>query len=162
MNTVLDAIEILKTYVAPTEEKFQQLRSAIDRHCEEKSQWRTRAEAAEKQVESVRGALRKLGPAPLQYEFDLGRQVESAILESRRQLERELADARGVTRSLKVADECLRHHAASLGHLYNKAAGNILFGHGEKPDLGELRMAINDAIEVAVQERVRALTGRAT
>jgi hypothetical protein len=161
MNTVLDAIEILQTYVAPTEEKFQQLRSSIDRHCEEKSQWRERALKAESQVDAVRGALSRLGHPP-RYENDIGRRVEGAILESRHQLEQELQQARETSRSLKVADECLRHHAASLGHLYNKAAGNILFGHGEKPDLGELHMAINDAIEAAVQERVRALTGRAT
>jgi len=158
MSAVLDALEVLKTHIVPSEEKLQQYRDAINRHCDEKSSWRQRAETAEKQVATVTAALNKLGYNHPAYTIgELGYRVECAITESRRNLEHELKKARELWQARDRAREDLRHHATCLCKLYNKAAGHVLFKLGAEPDLFEIRTAIDAAIEAAVQERLNTM-----
>lgn len=152
MTAVLDALEVLRKHIVPSEEELMRLRQRIDTVCRERSDWRRRAEAAEAEMTAVKNALARHGFLHRDY-INLQSRVESAITAPRHELEQKIRDHNRAAISLEDARRDLQHHTTCMVQLYNKSAGHILFGLGEPPDYMEIHTAINAAIDAAAKEK---------
>jgi phage shock protein A len=156
MTTPLQhAIQILQEHVVPSDTRLEALEDKLRALRAENSSLRARAEFGEKVCASVQQTLRSRGHDADTFPANSGSlaaRVDEALRRPDYERDRATQEAREAALAHEDARQNLLHHTSCMVQLYNKAATNILFGHGEKPDFLQLRMAIEEAVRALAHD----------
>jgi len=159
------ALAALTELVIPEGAKVRELQTRVAELEEMVRDLRDQLRQEKDVVEAVQEYLAGRDPSPYssQHGHALARRVKEKCEEPQKRLQqatcqkdREAQRLAYARRDHETAKMDLRHHTVSLVQLYNKSAGNILFGLGEQPDFMALYDAIDQAINKLAKEKANA------